>query len=133
MKKDDVPESTIDDIPEPEIEQLDMKEETDESLKERSKFLSRVKSLIPKSEESQEDEIEDTESELDKEESTAQKITDAIKNATKPKNDAPEAKEFSGCPHEFGYLANRPSDTPIPQQCMLCPKIVDCMLKKSKD
>ena len=36
--------------------------------------------------------------------------------------------ECSGCPDEFGYLANRPPDTPIPSQCLVCPKMVDCML-----
>ena len=38
-------------------------------------------------------------------------------------------RETSGCPQHFGYLANRPKDAPIPQECLLCPKIVDCMLK----
>jgi len=37
----------------------------------------------------------------------------------------------SGCPHHFGYLANRPKDVPIPQECLTCPKIVDCMLRLS--
>jgi len=43
----------------------------------------------------------------------------------------PEKKEKgpSECPHHLGYLANRPKDAPIPQECLVCPKIVDCMLK----
>ena len=40
-----------------------------------------------------------------------------------------EEKGPSGCPHRFGYLANRPKNAPIPQECLTCPKIVDCMLK----
>jgi hypothetical protein len=36
--------------------------------------------------------------------------------------------ESSVCPEEFGYLANRPPDTPIPSRCLVCPKMVDCML-----
>lgn len=40
-----------------------------------------------------------------------------------------EEKETSGCSHHFGYLANRPKNAPIPQECLLCQKIVDCMLK----
>ena len=40
-----------------------------------------------------------------------------------------EEKGPSGCPHNFGYLANRPKNAPIPQECLICPKIVDCMLK----
>jgi len=39
-----------------------------------------------------------------------------------------EKVEETGCPQKFGYLANRPKDTPIPQECLLCPKMVDCML-----
>jgi len=33
------------------------------------------------------------------------------------------------CPHHFGYLAHRPKDASIPQECLTCQKIVDCMLK----
>ena len=40
-----------------------------------------------------------------------------------------EGKGPSGCTHHFGYLTNRPRDAPIPQECLTCPKIVDCMLK----
>ncbi len=40
-----------------------------------------------------------------------------------------EEKGSSECSHHFGYLANRPKDAPIPQECLTCPKIVDCMLK----
>ena len=42
-----------------------------------------------------------------------------------------EEKGPSECPHHFGYLANRPKDVPIPQECLTCPKIVDCMLRLS--
>jgi hypothetical protein len=42
-----------------------------------------------------------------------------------------EKKGPSGCSHHFGYLASRPRDSPIPQECLTCPKIVDCMLKLS--
>jgi hypothetical protein len=34
-----------------------------------------------------------------------------------------------GCPHHFGYLAQRPKNTPFPQECLTCQKIVECMLK----
>jgi hypothetical protein len=34
-----------------------------------------------------------------------------------------------GCGHHFGYLAHRPKDASIPQECLTCQKIVDCMLK----
>ncbi len=40
-----------------------------------------------------------------------------------------EGKGPSGCPHDFGYLAKRPKDVPIPQECLICSRIMDCMLK----
>ena len=45
----------------------------------------------------------------------------------------PEKEERgpSGCPHHFGYLASRAKDAPIPQECLICLKIVECMLKLS--
>ena len=39
----------------------------------------------------------------------------------------------SGCPETFGYLANRPKDVPIPQCCLTCTKMVDCMLYPRED
>ena len=53
------------------------------------------------------------------------------KKKEKPPVKPPEKKEEgpSGCPHHFGYLTSRPKDAPIPQECLTCPKIVDCMLK----
>jgi len=41
-----------------------------------------------------------------------------------------EEKGPSECPHNFGYLASRAKDAPIPQGCLTCPRIVDCMLKR---
>jgi hypothetical protein len=43
-------------------------------------------------------------------------------------NEHHEKENQTGCPEAFGYLANRPKGSPIPQECLLCPKIVDCML-----
>lgn len=42
-----------------------------------------------------------------------------------------KGKGPSGCPHHFGYLANRPKNDPIPQKCLTCSKIVECMLQMS--
>lgn len=33
------------------------------------------------------------------------------------------------CKHHFGYLSERGSRNNLPEECMLCPKIVQCMLK----
>jgi len=36
--------------------------------------------------------------------------------------------EQAGCKHFLGYLKQRPKDTPIPEGCLTCDKMVDCML-----
>ena len=42
-----------------------------------------------------------------------------------------EEKGPSGCPHHFGYLASRAKGAPIPQECLICPKVLDCVMKTS--
>ncbi|MEM1588813.1 MAG: hypothetical protein QXZ68_00820 [Candidatus Bathyarchaeia archaeon] len=37
--------------------------------------------------------------------------------------------ETPGCRHYLGYLSERSSRENIPEECMVCPKIVQCMLK----
>ena len=39
-----------------------------------------------------------------------------------------EEKFFSGCLHHFGYLANRPKNAPIPEECIICQRLADCMV-----
>lgn len=36
------------------------------------------------------------------------------------------------CPHHFGYLSQRSRGEEIPEECMICEKIVECMLSKLK-
>jgi hypothetical protein len=33
----------------------------------------------------------------------------------------------SGCPHHFGYLTSRPKNVAIPQECLFCSKLADCI------
>ncbi len=46
----------------------------------------------------------------------------------KEKARALDEKIFSGCLHEFGYLASRPKNTPIPNECIICQRLGDCMV-----
>ena len=63
------------------------------------------------------------------EEPEAEPVAEAEpEEAPKTKQPTKKEAESSGCPEEFGYLANRPPNTPIPSQCLVCPKMVDCML-----
>jgi len=34
-----------------------------------------------------------------------------------------------GCPHYFGYLGEHPKNTPIPNECLTCTKIMECLSK----
>jgi len=40
----------------------------------------------------------------------------------------PPAKTAS-CKHYFGYLSKRSKSDGLPEECMVCPNIVQCMLK----
>jgi hypothetical protein len=118
-------------------------------------FLQRFKDLIPTSNGSQKDKKEKheklrTEPAAKKEEKPTKKEpkTEAVTKEEEPEEEAKtealdreETKEtfrteqsakeesgLSGCPEYFGYLANRPPDAPIPPQCLVCPKMVDCVL-----
>jgi len=41
----------------------------------------------------------------------------------------PKAEENAGCQHFFGYLKQRPKDTSIPEDCLVCDKMIECMVK----
>ena len=62
-----------------------------------------------------------------------EKILDVISAESQKKQEEPptkpEEKGPPGCPHSFGYLSSRPRNAPIPQECLTCPKVLDCTLK----
>lgn len=35
--------------------------------------------------------------------------------------------QSSGCPHRFGYLKEHPKNTPIPNECLTCTRIMECL------
>ena len=35
--------------------------------------------------------------------------------------------QSSGCPHRFGYLKEHPKHTPIPNECLTCTRIMECL------
>jgi hypothetical protein len=43
------------------------------------------------------------------------------------------SSKISGCPHHFGYLSQRPRGEEIPEECMVCKKIVDCMVSRARE
>lgn len=36
-------------------------------------------------------------------------------------------EEIPGCKNNLGYLKKRPKNTPIPEECFTCSKMIDCM------
>jgi hypothetical protein len=64
-------------------------------------------------------------------------ITDQKKSSEKPKVSVKTAREkisktkgsadFQECVHHFGYLRNLPKNTPVPDECFGCPKILRCL------
>jgi hypothetical protein len=40
-------------------------------------------------------------------------------------------KGYSKCGGYVGYLAHLPENAEIPRECLACPKVMDCVLRKS--
>lgn len=56
-----------------------------------------------------------------------EKVKDAISNQVITESDK-EEKNQSNCTHHFGYLASLPSNVSFPEECLLCSKVVDCII-----
>jgi len=41
--------------------------------------------------------------------------------------ESPQNSQSSGCPHHFGYLKEHPKHTPIPNECLTCSRIMECL------
>ncbi len=46
----------------------------------------------------------------------------------KKKTEVSRNTQPSGCSHHFGYLKEHPRNTPIPNECLTCAKIMECLL-----
>ena len=45
-------------------------------------------------------------------------------------SDNPREMPPAECPHHFGHLKNLPEDASIPDECLTCPKLIQCFIKK---
>lgn len=62
-------------------------------------------------------------------EAKTNEVTSAVESPVKEENAAArEERFFSGCLHHFGYLSSRPKGSPIPQECIICQRLGDCMV-----
>lgn len=43
-----------------------------------------------------------------------------------------QSENTRNCPHYFGYVKTLPKNTPIPDECMWCPRIVKCLTGAEK-
>ena len=138
IEQEEIQESTI--KQEENLEEEDTSTYTTNTVLEKVKdsgprFLQKFKALIPGSNGSQKEKTEkkkesETEFSVTKEDKKGETKTETVakeKNTTISPTE--KGERAAGCSHSFGYLANRPPDDPIPQECLVCPKIVDCMLK----
>ncbi|MEM1563211.1 MAG: hypothetical protein QW161_00875 [Candidatus Bathyarchaeia archaeon] len=51
------------------------------------------------------------------------------KTLAKEEFDVQTVPEKTECKHYFGYLSKRSSKEGLPEECIMCEKIVQCMLK----
>ena len=61
-----------------------------------------------------------------------EKVKDSIAIYQKTMESEGSEKHQIKCSHHFGYLADRQEDAPIPEECLLCPQVVECMLPESE-
>jgi hypothetical protein len=89
--------------------------------------VQRQKRVIP---------VEEDEEEEKAEEEAVEEEIEQVEEAEEVEVVEPEPVEFevkekaedvSGCTHNLGYLKRRPKNTPIPEECLTCNKMIDCM------
>ena len=59
-------------------------------------------------------------------ESLLESVEEAISElkGIEPKNQV----DHQRCPYQFGYLADLPDDSFIPEECFVCPRVIECMV-----
>ena len=82
--------------------------------------MSRIENEDEKREE-QEDQ------ELTKDAPVALRIKTALQKEQDRENGELEAPSTPKCTHDFGYLKKRPKGTSIPDECLVCRKMIQCL------
>jgi len=65
-----------------------------------------------------------------KEKTDIEKMKVQLKKVKIRQPDQQSSQKENECPHYFGYLSERSKKENIPEKCMTCNKLVQCMLKK---
>ena len=55
-----------------------------------------------------------------------EKVKDAIENQA-PADSDKKGKETEKCPHSFGYLSKLGKNASIPEECLFCAKLMNCI------
>jgi len=84
-------------------------------------------SRIENEEEELEDQEQQEDQELAKNEPIALKIKTALQKEQERENEEPKEPSTPRCTHDFGYLKKRPKGTSIPDECLVCPKMIQCL------
>jgi len=67
-------------------------------------------------------EVSDAKSQRSEEDEKTSVLAEGIENAAAKLESNMECKNF------FGYLKKRPKSTPIPDECLTCDKMIDCLI-----
>ena len=54
-------------------------------------------------------------------------IDDAVNEEVLEMKIEGDEEESVACMHHLGYLKRRPKNTPVPEECFTCNKMIDCM------
>lgn len=58
---------------------------------------------------------------------TSEKPKISVKTAQEKISKTQSPMDFEECAHHFGYLKNLPKNTPVPDECFGCKKILRCL------
>ena len=56
------------------------------------------------------------------------KVKNALSEPVETESDKQE-KNHTKCPYHFGYLAKLCKNKPLPEECLLCSKVVECITR----
>ena len=72
-------------------------------------------------------EADEEKQKLTKETPIALKIRTALQNEQEKEREEIEETSTQKCSHEFGYLKKRPKGASIPDECLVCQKMIQCL------
>lgn len=61
-------------------------------------------------------------------ESSLEEIYERVKDAISNPQKNESKKDKIVCSHNFGYLSRCAPNESIPEECLLCPKVVECIV-----